>query len=257
MLELVIQVRLSAKQINEKTAKSQGRWLYGCSVIIAAVFVILEWQKMRQSIKFCKDDADYTLILTIVPICVLFFVAISLTVSVSILFRNLNSYYPHDLPDERRRIQMIFIVFSSAFCVKAIFGLFEQLLIKGVSDGDDNFAYFVVVYIMNFFWDMLPLFLVMHYHFMCYSAQSEDTQEESGRDDPLLTTTTSDSFLSSTMVSSSRPSTSNTNTNTSESQAYIDMTRTRQSSAFTQRRGSALNGMYGETNLNASSRASI
>ena len=84
----------------------------------------------------------------------------SLCVSYIYLAWNINKHFARELKDEGRRIKTIFIVFALAYVSRA-----TVYLLNGFGAIDHPFA---VYYTMYFFWDVLPLCLIMRYHLQAF-----------------------------------------------------------------------------------------
>ena len=130
---------------------------------------------------------------------VYFSIAGGLTISVSVLLYNMKLYFPHHLKDEKRRVKTIFIVYTVAYFTRAVtYVLYVQFFYK------DYFASHVVYLIMYFFWDIIPLSLIMWYHYISFKSQipttasAEDEEDEQSEEErSTFSSQRSDSFASS------------------------------------------------------------
>jgi len=91
---------------------------------------------------------------------------VSLCVSYIYLTWNINKHFARELKDEGTRIKTIFVVFSLAYVSRAIVFLLSTF---GTTDHP-----FVVYYIMYFFWEVLPLCLIMWHHLQAFRAEKKE-----------------------------------------------------------------------------------
>jgi len=89
--------------------------------------------------------------------------SIGLTVSVVSLFKNINLYFERRLNEEAYKIKTIFIVFTVCWTTRAIARIAQLYL--------SEFETEVLYGVMYFVWDILPLGIIMVYHYQSYSAQ--------------------------------------------------------------------------------------
>jgi len=101
---------------------------------------------------------------TIVP-CELVLISIFLTSAYCYLSVNIKQHFAKELQDEGERIRAIFVFFSLSYISRAVVEL-----LSGVKVIKHDFAVF---HFMYFFWDVLPLSLIMRFHYKCFKAQDE------------------------------------------------------------------------------------
>jgi len=81
---------------------------------------------------------------------------------------NINKHFARELKDEGKRIKAIFVFFSLSYISRAIVFLLQILgAIKHVP---------AVYYVMYFFWDVLPLCLIMRYHLQAFRAEKKEQE---------------------------------------------------------------------------------
>ena len=123
------------------------------SIVIKAEEEIKQWQRIA-----------YATIFT----CQLLIVAVSLSISYVYLAWNINKHFAKELKDEGRKIKAIFISFSLSYISRAVVYLLQNLsAIKHLG---------AVYYTMYFFWDVLPLCLIMRYHLQAFRAERKEKE---------------------------------------------------------------------------------
>ena len=120
-------------------------------------------------------DSDHFHVHEIVTPSFLIVICIGLAVSYAIFSHHLNKYFANELKEEAHRVKIVFILFAFTFLTKAITYLF-------LSFGVFNHKY-TIIEIMNFFWEILPLYLIMRYHNFCFAAQEKYLKEEAEREE--------------------------------------------------------------------------
>jgi len=68
---------------------------------------------------------------------------------------------------EAGRVRTIFLVFIIAYISRAVVYLIQMFMPEHFID----FA--IVYYVLYNIWDVVPLALIMHYHYTCYEAQQQ------------------------------------------------------------------------------------
>jgi len=94
--------------------------------------------------------------------CILTAVFIGLIAAFTYLAVNLRRYFADQLSDEAFRIQAIFSIFTVTFFTKAVF-----IVLEGFEVFENDF---LVETILNIF-DIIPLSLIIGFHWFCFSAQ--------------------------------------------------------------------------------------
>jgi len=103
---------------------------------------------------------------------VLLSISLGLTVSVAYLFVQIHRHFNRQvMMAEAARVRTIFLVFILTYISRAIIYLIQMVYIKKPA----NTA--LVYYVFYNIWDVVPLMLIMHYHYTCYEAQ-ETTENE-------------------------------------------------------------------------------
>ena len=97
--------------------------------------------------------------------------SIGLTLACICLMLRMNKYFPRNLKDEACRIKTIFLVFAISYLTRVT--VFFDLPGSNVSYLASNLTY----YIAYNFWDVIPLTLIMMYHYKCFPTGSSDDEE--------------------------------------------------------------------------------
>jgi len=101
--------------------------------------------------------------------------AIGLCVACTCLIIRMNKYFPRSLKDEGCRIKTIFLVFTISYLTKAVLSL-----VLPIADYYDKISIFAnqFTYEIGYnFWDVVPLTLIMMYHYKCFPTGSSDDEE--------------------------------------------------------------------------------
>jgi len=125
---------------------------------------------------------------------------VSLLTSYIYLAWNIKLYFAKELQDEGNRIKGIFVFFSLSYISRGTVFLLVQI------DAIEHVA--VVYYTMYFFWDVLPLCLIMRFHYKCFKAQDEYNRRASSAE---VSAPQEDSSSASSSVSSSSSERSSNN----------------------------------------------
>jgi len=108
----------------------------------------------------------------------LFSITVGLTISVSVLLYNMKLFFPHVLKDEKRRVKTIFLVYTTAYFTRAvIFLVYNEWLC------DNYVESYIMYYTLYIFWDILPLSLIMWYHYISFKSQIPSTASASAEED--------------------------------------------------------------------------
>ena len=73
------------------------------------------------------------------------------------------------MQDEARRIKVIFLVLTVSYVSRAVVYIFK--MVDVIEDEHDWIVYLV----MYTFWDILPLSLIMLYHYTAFEAEAKET----------------------------------------------------------------------------------
>jgi len=65
---------------------------------------------------------------------------------------------------EAARVRTIFLVFVFMYISRAVLYVIQAIII------DDVLNTVLIYYVFYNFWDVVPLTLIMHYHYTCYEA---------------------------------------------------------------------------------------
>jgi len=160
LVELGIHVKLSAEEIEEPKAKKQI--CYVTTVLLLAMVFYLGLGVFETTNTVEKDDFDDKILIH--PL-VLLSLSIALTCAYMYLYMNMKRYFAEEMKDEERRVNTIYIVFTIACISRAVIDFFEDPI-------DDQ-----VFSVMYIFWEVIPLCLIMAYHYKCFSAQVKSLNE--------------------------------------------------------------------------------
>ena len=143
---------------------------------------------------------------------VLITVSILLALSFTILIIQMKRYFAAQMVDEARRIKTMYVCFTVSSISRAVvFLLCRHEVIKEYNQPKVYFS-------LYFFWDFIPLSLVMYYHYHCFTAQEEiDRMRENQVQDEILlrSSTTGSTMNTSSSHSTTFAPTSNTTVSTS------------------------------------------
>jgi len=97
--------------------------------------------------------------------------SIGLTVACACLIVRMKKYFPRNLKDEGSRIKAIFLVFTISYLTRAlVYFILERGLV--------SYLAFNLIFDVGFnFWDVIPLTLIMMYHYKCFPTGSSDDEE--------------------------------------------------------------------------------
>jgi len=83
---------------------------------------------------------------------------------------------------EAARVRMIFLVFFLTYISRAIIYLIATNKIEDPKNS------FLVYYVFYNIWDVVPLSLIMHFHYTCYEAQEATQNEDRDRAQSIIST---------------------------------------------------------------------
>jgi len=72
---------------------------------------------------------------------------------------------------EAARVRTIFLVFILTYISRAAIYLIQMFTV------DEEINEFIIYYMFYIIWDVVPLVLIMHYHYTCYEAQQATENE--------------------------------------------------------------------------------
>jgi len=105
------------------------------------------------------------------PPTVFTLLSIGLTVACTCLMVRMNKYYPRSFKNEGCRIKTIFLVFTISYLTRA--AVYFVLLRVPLSP-----LTLTLIFDVGFlFWDIIPLTLIMMYHYKCFPTGSSDDEE--------------------------------------------------------------------------------
>jgi len=220
MCELAFLIKLSAGLIGLAESKRKIK-IVKITCIVATVFffgiLIFEGFNTHLVVKRLREEEEYGhwrdyLWYTFGPF-VLIFTSISLCVAYWFFSNSIHEHFAAQLQDEARRVKAVFILFSLSYISRTLI----YLLFAFLSTKIDNTHSFAVFYLLYFFWDILPLTLIMKFHNFCFAAQEKylREQEEEEESEPLRLTT-----ASSFPASSSYDETSGNETETESEESF-------------------------------------
>jgi len=99
-----------------------------------------------------------------------FSVSLGLCIASIDLLVNMHKHFAKELQDEARRIKVIFLVLTVSYVSRAVIYI---LTLVGVIK-----HFTLVYYVMYIFWDIIPLSLIMYYHFNNFKAQEKFLKKE-------------------------------------------------------------------------------
>jgi len=172
MAELILQTNFSAQQITREKLKKRTKLVYCSTFFLAAVYLVLLGMDIPVEINFynCYITGEESnlpdwifIFFSVLVIGSYIALSIGLTVSVVILLKTVNKYFKEILEAEAKKIKMIYIVFTVTYVTRTITYLIPWHSQSHVFFND------VVNYSMFAVWDILPLGLIMRYHFICFT----------------------------------------------------------------------------------------
>ena len=176
MVELGIQVKMSARRMTQEEAEKKIKNLRCGFKLASAFFSIVGifdvYNNFYDNTYIVPDPKQWHRILyyTIFP-SELVLISISLTIAYCYLSVNIKEHFAEQLQDEGKRIRAIFVFFSLSYISRAVVYILSQVFKKKYEE-----AVYDVLY---FFWDVLPLSLIMSFHYKCFKAQEEYDNRQS------------------------------------------------------------------------------
>jgi len=99
-----------------------------------------------------------------------FSISLGLCIASIDLLVNMHKHFAKELQDEARRIKVIFLVLTVSYVSRAV--VYILVHVGVIKD-------FLLVYlVMYIFWDIIPLSLIMYYHFSNFQAQAKFLKRE-------------------------------------------------------------------------------
>ena len=103
-----------------------------------------------------------------------FSVSIGLVISAIYLLINMHMYFEKQLQDESRRIKVIFLVLTVSYVSRGVLYI--------MTNTTEVIEHETIVYLaMYTFWDIIPLSLIMLYHYVAFEAEAKAETEETER----------------------------------------------------------------------------
>jgi len=178
MVDLVIGLQKSAMKILEETAATRLWWNKRLVIVASLIFAVggarLVWVSAKATDGvFSKYPKWY------LP-SVLIALSIGLTTASCYLVVNARRDFGPVLKEESCRVQTIHIVYTSAYLTRAlVYTIF-------VSIGIDvhSFPYLMTYYVLYNIWDVVPLMLIMTYHYKNFLFQPSDDTSSEDSDSP-------------------------------------------------------------------------
>jgi len=174
MIELGIQVKLSARKLTPDEAAKKISKVRNCLKVAAAFFSAVG---IFDTINFLYLDPEIVpdpakwhdiVSITIFP-CELFVTSISLASAYLYLSTNIEQHFAKELQGEGKKIKGIFVFFSLSYISRAVVNLLVS--IKVIKHG------YAVFNTMYFFWDVLPLSSIMIYHLRTFRAEERERKK--------------------------------------------------------------------------------
>jgi len=175
MIDLAIHVKLSAEQLNLERATTQKNWTKSlvCVVSLPLIPLRLLRGKIRADLIFAQEkvtEGKRFFYNNFTP-TIFSVLSIGLTVACICLMVRMNKYFPRSLKDEACRIKTIFLVFTFSYLTRAtVFFVLPRLDLSYLAEN-------LTLYIGFNFWDVIPLTLIMVYHYKCFPTGSSDDEE--------------------------------------------------------------------------------
>ena len=119
---------------------------------------------------------------------VLICLSISLCVASCFLVYNVKRYFKRGMKAEACRVQTINIVYTTAYITRAIMSVVEEILdFQPGNEEVDNvnvtptvrFRIYLCYAIGYLFWDVIPLTLIMSYHYQNFLTETTDSEDSS------------------------------------------------------------------------------
>jgi len=173
MVELAIWVKVSALKMRPEEAKRKIWWVRVClagTVTLYSGVNLFEASNLHYIVTNEEPSKwRVTMMDTITP-ANYFSVSIGLVISAIYLLINIHMYFEKQLKDEARRIKVIFLVLTVSYVSRVVvYILTSARLIE---------HYWIVYLVMYTFWDILPLSLIMFYHYNNFKAQEKTKKRE-------------------------------------------------------------------------------
>jgi len=175
MVELAIHVKFSAEKMDLETAQTQK--IFTKVMVCVSSLPLIPLGVFRGKILLDLIFAPESLTdgklyyYDIFPPTVFVLLSIGLTIACTCLMVRMNKYFPRNLKDEACRIKTIFLVFTVSYLTRAT----VFLVLRRVEE-----AYVTINLIFDVgynFWDVIPLTLIMRYHYKCFPTGSSDDDE--------------------------------------------------------------------------------
>jgi len=179
MIDLAIHVKLAAEQMDFEKAETQKHRTKVMVCVLSLPVIPLGIYQATIGADFISTGEyatgwrlDFTLLF---PPIILTLLAIGLCVACTCLILRMNKFFPVNLKIEGHRIKTIFLVFTVSYLTRAVLSL--GLPIAKLYDKISVFAFQFTYAVGYIFWDVIPLTLIMMYHYKCFPTGSSDDVE--------------------------------------------------------------------------------
>ena len=179
MIDLAIHVKLAAEQMDLESAKVQKHrtkvmvCILSLPVIPLGIYQAVLGADFISTGEYSTKWKIYFGILF--PPIIMTLLSIGLCVACICLIKRMNKFFPRHLKDEGCRIKAIFLVFTISYLTRAVLSL--VLPVAAQLGKITWFASQLTYGICYNFWDVIPLTLIMMYHYECFPTGSSDDEE--------------------------------------------------------------------------------
>jgi len=172
MAELSIHVKVSAFKLSPTEAEKK---LYGVKIWLSVAVIFFFALNMFDDFAlylYMQEDAKRwpgVVDATIVSFDY-FSISLGLCIASIDLLITMHKHFAKELQDETRRIKVIFLVLTISYISRGV--CYLLVIFKVIKHIE------VVYLVMYVFWDIIPLSLIMYYHFNNFKAQEEFLKQE-------------------------------------------------------------------------------
>jgi len=207
MIDLAIQVKLAAEQMDPEHAKVQKQRTKVMVCILSLPVIPLGVYQAKLGAYYAHEDKEPTGLKGFFYVCfptiIMTLLAIGLCVACIRLIMRMNKFFPRNLKDEGCRIKTISLVFTISYITRAVLSL--VLPVAEHFGKISELASWLTFEVCYNFWDVVPLTLIMMYHYKCFPTGSSDDAEGETERTEYMTTVSDTTRTESTY--SLRPST--------------------------------------------------
>ena len=190
MIDLAIHVKFAAEQMDLETAETQKHrtkvmvFILSLPMIPLGIYQATIGDDVISTGEIKRGwRVDFALLF---PPIIMTLLAIGLCVACICLIIRMNKYFPRNLKDEGCRIKTIFLMFTISYLTRTVISL--VLPVALIFGKIEEFAYGITYEICYNVWDVIPLTLIMMYHYKCFPTGSSDDEEgETERTESITT----------------------------------------------------------------------